>query len=300
MQRGVYPDSWHKGSLGAEKGKIQDDAPNEKKAHPGNSYSYKACPESVDEVEKQIQEDEKNVPQYSLYNSGARNCCGWACEIVEEAGFTAPFVPNTPTLAPAPEGTEAMAKEEILANKQKRTNKLFKMKKMWIALGIITLYLAYLPLSLIWSALDTGQGYEKSVSLLSAVKKDLDLNKIFAQHGMKLVSDGASWRGKTCELCFVVENETNARIPPEVEEYILNNPDLVKGCRVQVQIMLPPESKEKPYRIYCKKNLFSMETFLLKIRDFQILYHLRILVRGSCSKEKRSRENALAQKIHGA
>ena len=83
MQRGLYPDSWHKGSLGAEKGKIQDDAPNEKKAHPGNSYSYKACPESVDEVEKQIQEDEKNVPQYSLYNSGARNCCGWACEIVE-------------------------------------------------------------------------------------------------------------------------------------------------------------------------------------------------------------------------
>ena len=154
-----------------------------------------------------------------------------------------------------------MAKEEILANKQKRTNKLFKMKKMWIALGIITLYLAYLPLSLIWSALDTGQGYEKSVSLLSAVKKDLDLNKIFAQHGMKLVSDGASWRGKTCELCFVVENETNARIPPEVEEYILNNPDLVKGCRVQVQIMLPPESKEKPYRIYCKKIYFPWRLF---------------------------------------
>ncbi|WP_302014562.1 RHS repeat-associated core domain-containing protein [uncultured Akkermansia sp.] len=104
MQRGLYPDSWHKGSLGAGKGKIQDDAPNEKKAHPGNSYSYKACPESVDEVEKQIQEDEKNVPQYSLYNSGARNCCGWACEIVEEAGFTAPFAPDTPTLAPAPQG----------------------------------------------------------------------------------------------------------------------------------------------------------------------------------------------------
>ena len=70
----------------------------------GNSYAYKACPESVSKVEEQIREDEKNVPQYSLYNSGARNCCGWSCAIVEGAGFVAPFAPDTPLLAPAPQG----------------------------------------------------------------------------------------------------------------------------------------------------------------------------------------------------
>ena len=80
------------GSVGA--GEIRDDASNEKHAYSGNSYAYKACPESVSKVEEQIREDEKNVPQYSLYNSGARNCCGWSCEIVEGAGFVAPFIPR--------------------------------------------------------------------------------------------------------------------------------------------------------------------------------------------------------------
>ena len=104
MQRGLYPGSWHRGALGVGAGKIQDDAPNEGDADLGNSYAYKACPESVSKVEEQIREDEKNVPQYSLYNSGARNCCGWSCEIVEGAGFVAPFIPDTPLLAPAPQG----------------------------------------------------------------------------------------------------------------------------------------------------------------------------------------------------
>ena len=104
MQRGLYPGSWHRGALGVGAGKIQDDAPNEGDADLGNSYAYKACPESVSKVEEQIREDEKNVPQYSLYNSGARNCCGWSCEIVEGAGFAAPFIPDTPLLAPAPQG----------------------------------------------------------------------------------------------------------------------------------------------------------------------------------------------------
>ena len=104
MQRGLYPGSWHKGALGVGAGKIQDDASNEKHAYSGNSYTYKACPESVSKVEEQIREDEKNVPQYSLYNSGARNCCGWSCAIVEGAGFVAPFAPDTPLLAPAPQG----------------------------------------------------------------------------------------------------------------------------------------------------------------------------------------------------
>lgn len=104
MQRGLYPGSWHKGALGVGAGEIQDDAHNEGAADPRNSYTYKACPESVSKVEEQIREDEKNVPQYSLYNSGARNCCGWACAIVEGAGFVAPFAPDTPLLAPAPQG----------------------------------------------------------------------------------------------------------------------------------------------------------------------------------------------------
>lgn len=130
------------------------------------------------------------------------------------------------------------------------------MKKMWIGIGIVALYLIYLPLSLIWSAIDTGRGYEKCKFLLATVKKDVDLNKVFSRHGMQLVSDGASWRGKTCEIWFVVENETNARIPPEVEEYILNNPNLVKSCRIQVQIMAPPENNGYPYTIYCEKTYF--------------------------------------------
>lgn len=132
-------------------------------------------------------------------------------------------------------------------------------KKMWIVIGIAALYFIYLPLSLIWSAIDTGSGMERSVTLLKTVKKDLELHKIFARHGMKLIGDGASWRGKTCQICFVVEDGTNARIPPEVEEYLLNNPDLVKGCRIEVQIMAPPNNGYYLLR----KNIFSMETFLL-------------------------------------
>ncbi|MBP8716761.1 MAG: hypothetical protein KBH54_04670, partial [Akkermansia sp.] len=79
--------------------------------------------------------------------------------------------------------------------------------------------------------------------------------------GMKLTGDGASWRGKTCEIWFVVEDGTNARIPPEVEEYLLNNPDLVKGCRIEVQIKIPPESKEEPYRVCCEKIYFPWRLF---------------------------------------
>ena len=52
------------------KRQIQDDAHNEGAADPRNSYTYKACPESVSKVEEQIREDEKNVTLYSLYNSG--------------------------------------------------------------------------------------------------------------------------------------------------------------------------------------------------------------------------------------
>ena len=130
---------------------------------------------------------------------------------------------------------------------------------MWIVIGIAALYFIYLPFSLFWSGIDKGNGMKRSVTLLKTVKKDLELHKIFARHGMKLIGDGASWRGKTCQICFVVEDGTNARIPPEVEEYLLNNPDLVKGCRIEVQIMAPPNNGYYLLR----KNIFSMETFLL-------------------------------------
>ena len=134
-------------------------------------------------------------------------------------------------------------------------------KKMWkIVIGIVVFYFfIYLPFSLFWSAIDTGDGYERSVTLLETVEKDLELHKIFARHGMKLTGDGASWRSKTCQICFVVEDGTNARM--EVEEYLLNNPDLVKGCRIEVQIKIPPESKEEPYRVCCEKIYFPWRLF---------------------------------------
>lgn len=84
-------------------------------------------------------------------------------------------------------------------------------KKMWIVIGIAALYFIYLPFSLFWSGIDKGNGMKRSVTLLKTVKKDLELHKIFARHGMKLTGDGASWRGKTCEIWFVVEDGTNAR-----------------------------------------------------------------------------------------
>ena len=50
-------------------------------------------------------------------------------------------------------------------------------KKMWkIVIGIVVFYFfIYLPFSLFWSAIDTGNGMERSVTLLKTVKKDLDL-----------------------------------------------------------------------------------------------------------------------------
>lgn len=143
-------------------------------------------------------------------------------------------------------------------------------KKMWkIVIGIVVFYFfIYLPFSLFWSAIDTGDGYKRSVTLLETVEKDLELHKIFARHGMKLTGDGASWRSKTCGLRFVVEDGTNARIPPEVEEYLLNNPDLVKGCRIEVQIKIPPESKEEPTGFVAKKYIFHGDFSIRQMRNY--------------------------------
>ena len=78
---------------------------------------------------------------------------------------------------------------------------------MWIVIGIAALYFIYLPLSLIWSAIDTGNGMERSVTLLETVEKDLELHKIFARHGMKLIGDGASWRGKLVRFVSLLKTE---------------------------------------------------------------------------------------------
>ena len=111
IQLGFYPDSWHRGILGAGDGIVQDENSlqfSEERKHrpdPRNSYTYKACPESIKSLEKNMSLSKQNPPEYSLYNDGdARNCCGWACEIVEKSGFRAPFAPNTVTLAPGAPG----------------------------------------------------------------------------------------------------------------------------------------------------------------------------------------------------
>ncbi len=106
VQKGFYPhkSSYTKGALWSVDGQIKDDSVNESLANPQNSYYFKACPESVSEVEAVIKNNESNVPKYHLNNDWNRNCCGWSCQTVEAAGFKAPFKPNTHGLAPASPG----------------------------------------------------------------------------------------------------------------------------------------------------------------------------------------------------
>ena len=50
-------------------------------------------------------------------------------------------------------------KDQRSKTKVNNADKLFKMKKkMWIVIGIAALYFIYLPFSLFWSAIDTGDG----------------------------------------------------------------------------------------------------------------------------------------------
>ena len=101
MAYGFYPDSWHFGFFGASKGIVKDEKGTQRVAHSGNSYEYTACPQSIEVLEKNMKESEQTPPKYSLYNNGeARNCCGWACMMLEESGFTAPFAPDTTLLKP--------------------------------------------------------------------------------------------------------------------------------------------------------------------------------------------------------
>jgi hypothetical protein len=63
-----------------------------------NTYTYKACPESVKKLEDSMTLGKQGT--YDISNTLNKNCCGWACQKVEDAGFTAPYNPNTMGLAP--------------------------------------------------------------------------------------------------------------------------------------------------------------------------------------------------------
>ena len=67
--------------------------------NPENSYPYSACPESVQKLDNGITgTDDTN---YNFTNTGGRNCAGWACQQIRNAGFTPPYNPSLPTLRPA-------------------------------------------------------------------------------------------------------------------------------------------------------------------------------------------------------
>lgn len=67
-----------------------------------NTYTYRACPESVKVLENNMNASQANPPTYNVGNIGGRNCCGWACGMMDGAGCVAPFPEDTPALDPAP------------------------------------------------------------------------------------------------------------------------------------------------------------------------------------------------------
>ena len=97
--RGFYPASKPKAPFWFT-GKVVDDSKTSYNVQ--NTYTYRACPESVRELEENMNKSEKNPPTYNLGNLGGFNCCGLACSMMDSAGFIAPFPAKTPGLAPAP------------------------------------------------------------------------------------------------------------------------------------------------------------------------------------------------------
>lgn len=55
----------------------------------GSGEVFKACPESVDALRDSINRHLDDP--YGLSNKNARNCIGWACERLEDAGYTPPW-----------------------------------------------------------------------------------------------------------------------------------------------------------------------------------------------------------------
>ncbi|MCF7855856.1 MAG: RHS repeat-associated core domain-containing protein, partial [Candidatus Pacebacteria bacterium] len=82
-------------------GEVRDDSTT--RYDPSNTYSYRACPVSVSRLQEIIGEP-RQEGIYDLLNlhggQDGRNCAGWACQAFEDAGFTAPFPPDTPFLVP--------------------------------------------------------------------------------------------------------------------------------------------------------------------------------------------------------
>ena len=70
--------------------------------NPENSYSYRACPDSVKKLDNEITENDKT--NYNFTNTAGRNCAGWACQKIKNAGFIPPYNPSLPTLRPSPWG----------------------------------------------------------------------------------------------------------------------------------------------------------------------------------------------------
>jgi len=92
--RGFYPGN----SIWGGTGRVFTEADNSE-YNPENSYSYRACPESVQKLDNGITgTDDTN---YNFTNTGGRNCAGWACQQIRNAGFTPPYNPSLPTLRPA-------------------------------------------------------------------------------------------------------------------------------------------------------------------------------------------------------
>jgi hypothetical protein len=104
--RGFYPNTsnpWYQGARGP--GEVIDDSGNIADSDDRNSYKYDACPESVKKLDDEIG-DPRGTGLYDLLNGfGGVNFAGWACQQVEDAGFTAPFDPSTGGLTPGSAGT---------------------------------------------------------------------------------------------------------------------------------------------------------------------------------------------------
>ena len=97
--RGLYAGS----SIWGGNGKVYTEADNAE-YNPENSYSYRACPESVQKLDNEITGPDDT--EYNFTNIGGRNCAGWACQKIKNAGFTPPYNPSLPTLRPAAWGNK--------------------------------------------------------------------------------------------------------------------------------------------------------------------------------------------------
>jgi hypothetical protein len=68
------------------------------KRTPDRAKKYKACPGSREKLEDSM--NDHNKDPFDLSNMGDRNCAGWACERLQDAGFGPPNAPDTPKLKP--------------------------------------------------------------------------------------------------------------------------------------------------------------------------------------------------------